>query len=248
MSRNKYTITPEYEKYRAWVERMPQEFQKTGTVICDTRNVIKLFTLADGKRFAVKRYRKPYIYQRFDYTFIRPSKTRRAYNYAQKMLGMSIDTPKPVAYIEQYSMGLFCYGYLITEYTTDNDCWILTEEPFPRLALSLAAFIADMHGKGVMHGDTNLSNFFYHADPAATYGYHISTIDINRTHFVASPTREQCLDNLVRMSHYQLAYESVIRMYALIRGWDATECLDYVRSGIALLERKEILKMKAFKK
>jgi hypothetical protein len=67
-------------------------------------------------------------------------------------------------------------------------------------------------------------------------------IDINRSHFCdGMPSDEDCLKNMVRLTHRRDLYEDLIRRYAKLRGWDADST---AHRALALLDRFENRKFK----
>lgn len=222
MSSYKFIINSKYSRLESWLHRLPEEFDHTGELIYDKRNKVRLFEV-DGKRVVVKKYRLPYFHQRIDYTFIRQSKARRAYMYGLRLAEIDIDTPEPIACIEEYHCGLFRMGYFVSAFIGGTDCRVLRERLQDNVWLvhPLAGFIADMHGKGFLHGDLNLTNILY--EKTEEGGLSFSVIDINRSRFVSNPTRIQCLSNMVRLTHVRPTMEALVREYAGIRGWNQEE-------------------------
>lgn len=220
-----------------FIHALPASFDNGGELIYDQRNKVRIFVV-DGEKLVVKRFKIPMIHQRFDYTFLRPSKAKRAYLFAMRLKELDIDTPEAIACIEEKRGGLFYYGYFISTFCADPDCRILREElqGHDDLIHSLAAFLADMHNKGFLHGDTNLSNFLYHKEGS---GYHITTIDVNRSHFINSPSKQQCMKSLMRMTHVREACISIVSEYARLRGWDAKECSEFVINELCKFEKKK---------
>ncbi|MDE6000298.1 MAG: lipopolysaccharide kinase InaA family protein [Bacteroidaceae bacterium] len=241
--RYKYIINPKYERLFRFIKEVPDKFDVGGTLIYDSRNKVRIFTV-EGMKVVVKRFRIPYFHQRFDYTFVRPSKAKRAYTYGLRLLELGICTPEPIACVEEYSFGLFRQGYLLSAFCGDKDTRIIRSEPdgHDDLIDALAHFLVDMHQKGFLHGDTNLSNFLYRKDDASPTGYHITTIDINRSCFVKKPIREACLRSLVRLTHVRAALRKIVRRYAELRNWNADEAVDFVVGKLDDFEKRQRLK------
>jgi aminoglycoside phosphotransferase (APT) family kinase protein len=86
----------------------------------------------------------------------------------------------------------------------------------------LAGFLVELHRKGILHGDLNLTNILYRP---SDNGYHFSLIDNNRSTFVAHPSQEVCLKNMVRLTHNRELLAEIITQYARIVGWDASACI-----------------------
>lgn len=247
MSNIKVTLNPAYQNVSTFVSDLHAHFEHEGVAIYDKRNKVKLFDV-DGVSYVVKRYKRPYFIQRLDYTFFRPSKAIRAYKYALKMRRMGIDTPDAVACVEVYSFGIFTVGYFVSTYCGDPDMKIIKENPDEKLVEAFAGFIVRMHENGVMHGDLNLSNILYRADSDAEKGFHFTVIDTNRSRFLESPSKQQCLHNLVRVSHDRDLNRKIIGYYARMRGWNEDGCVQTVERMLDTFERRRRIKRKIKKK
>lgn len=234
---DKVVVNPQYERMETFVRSIPVVFQSGGRLIYDKRNQVRLFDV-DGATVAVKRFRIPYLHQRIDYTFIRPSKARRAYEYAVRLVELGISTPDPIAYIETHKYGLFYQGYFVSACCDDPDTRFLRSdyEEHDDLIDAIARFIVKMHEDGFIHGDANLSNFLYHKDGD---NYHITTIDINRSHFRANPSKKACLKSLVRLTHVRPLMRKIVGRYAELRGWDVNRSVGYVEYRLTKFEHRK---------
>lgn len=214
MVSKKVTIDPTYERHRRWIESLPETFDDGGELIYDGRNRVRLYTMGDGEKIVIKRYKRPMVHQMVAYGFFCKSKMLRAYYYAQRLLQCGIDTPYPVAFVEVRHCGLLIDGFFLSAYNPDPDCRILREEEgHDLLTKALAAHLVKEHRCGFIHGDTNLSNFLYREDASEPYGFHISTIDINRSHFSDNPTEEERMKCLSRLTHVERAYNEILEAY-----------------------------------
>ena len=245
----KNIINPKYASLTQFVEELPEKFDKEGMLIYDSRNQVRVFKVNDEK-YVVKRFHRSPFHQRFDYTFRRPSKAKRAYLYALKLQEPHINTPEPIACIEGYNWGLYEQGYFVSTYCGDPDARILREEweGHDDLFNALAHFLVDMHEKGFMHGDTNLSNFLYREDKSSPAGYCITTIDINRSKFEENPSRENCIRNLMRLTHVRPALKKLVGLYAELRGWNAEWAALLAIQKLDAFEKRRELKHKLRKK
>ena len=217
----KLVIANEYQQHADFLRHLPQHFAE-GEVVYKGRNEVRRFT-HDGVVLMVKRYKKVNAVQQVVYSFFRKSKACRAYLFAQEFRKRGIDTPHEVAYVETTNaLNLFSVGYFVSLEVPGTECHLLLREvqDYPReLADAVAAHVALMHSRGVLHGDLNLSNFLCQLQSDGTYRF--SMIDTNRSHFTNGwPTDEQCLKNLVRLTHRRDLYDYLLRSYARQRGWD----------------------------
>ena len=241
----KYIINPAFESMTHWVKELPAKFDEEGILIYNARNEVRVFKV-NGEKYAAKRFHRAPFHQRFDYTFRRPSKAKRAYEYGLKLLEMGIDTPTPIACIEEYSFGLYRRGFAVFTYCNDPDARLLRDEWEQHLDLinAIAHFLVKMHEKGFLHGDTNLSNFLYREDKKDPTGYHITTIDVNRSKFVENPSKEDCIKNLMRLTHVRPLLQKMVSRYAEIRGWDVEWANNFVIQKLEAFEKRRELKHK----
>lgn len=235
------TLNPDFPELNAWPwEQLPERFDRIGQLIYNSRNQVRDIDI-DGRHVIVKRFRRPPLHQRLDYTLCRPSKAQRAYDFGLRLLALGIDTPTPIAYIETYHCGLYTDGFVVTLPCYDPDLRLLRSEPdtHPELIDSIAQYLLRMHEAGFLHGDPNLSNFLYRPDTSEATGFHITTIDINRSQFIDKPTRHQCLSNMMRLTHIRPLLQNIVISYANLRGWDAKESVKVVMTQLDRFERRK---------
>lgn len=236
------TILPEYQASYDFISMLPAIFDIGGETLYQGRNIIKRFT-HENSEWIVKHYKRLNLAQRIVYTFLKKSKAERAYLYARELLNKGINTPKGIAFIECKKNGLIKDCFFIS--TSCNDPAVFptlggSEEFDTQLANSLAAFFVQMHAKGFLHGDPNLNNILYHKDGKASFSF--SVIDTNRSVFKPSPTKQECLDNLKRITHQRTLLQYITREYALLRKWDAKESVAIVMEALDRFEKKRKIK------
>ena len=240
----KVVIAPSYYSLKEFVMHLPARFEQEGDTLYQGRNVVKRFAI-NGEDWIVKRYKRPILIQRIIYTFLRKSKAERAYLYAERLLSSGVATPDAVAYVECKHRGLISDTFFVS--TPCYDQAVITQLPkvgdFDRkLADAVALFIVKLHEAGIMHGDLNFNNILYRINDSG--GYEFTLIDTNRSRFLPSPARADCLKNLERITHNKTIMEYVARRYADIRGWDADRTAEQVLQRLDNFERRK--KMKKF--
>ena len=211
-----------------FIKSVPNLFENKGDVLHNERNVIKKFTLGD-KVLVVKRYKRPFLFQRFIYSFFRQTKAKRAFLNARTLRSRGFVTPLELGYIEIWKKGLFEDGYLITEYTEDAAIAELLvhrkEGSCKDLAKSFAKFVVNLHLNGIIHLDLNSTNVLYNKENNEFY---FSLIDINRMKVYPKNkkiSKEKCLKNLNRFTIDYDLFHYVLAEYAKYRGWNETETL-----------------------
>ena len=154
------------------------------------------------------------------------------------------DTPHEVAYIEKKRGGLFLDGYFIsTQCNYPPLSKVLWQRRFDKHAANeLAAFMVQLHEKGVLHGDLNLTNILYCTDNDGHY--HFTLIDTNRSKFKCALTRKECLENLKRLTHSKALLRYVVMQYANLRGWPPRECALEVFQFLLQFEQKRRRKLR----
>ena len=109
----KIVVNPTYEHLRKFIESVPDTFEREGRIIYSGRNLIKVMEV-DGVEINVKRYGIPALANRIVYSFFRTPKGKRAFEYPQMLLQKGVETPAPIAYIEERKCGLINYSYFIS--------------------------------------------------------------------------------------------------------------------------------------
>jgi tRNA A-37 threonylcarbamoyl transferase component Bud32 len=176
----------------------------------------------------VKRYKKPHLINRIAYTFFRPSKAKRAYEYALRLSELSINTPAPIAYIEQNSCGLINYGYFISVYEKDySDIRNLMTgaQTDDDLLQELSTYIANFHNKGVLHFDMSPGNILYKKDEN---NYRFTLIDINRMQFLPSISKIKRFKSFHSLSDNKAVLSKVAKLYAAAANLDESETVEKI--------------------
>lgn len=219
-------INPKYEHLREWLERLPEDFERLGEVIYDKRNQLRVIEAPDGTLVNAKRYCVPHAINRVVYSLgIRQPKGRRAFLYPSRLLERGIDTPEPIAYIEQRRCGLLGLSYFVsvqsplghTLYELSN----AAEGTYEDIAEAVGCFVAMMHDREVLHLDLSPGNILWDKDE---HGYHFAVVDINRMRFGKVSMQQGCA-TLCRLWGPKRLTELVARSYAQARNLDENEAV-----------------------
>ena len=241
----KIIINPKYNNLSGFIEKIPEFISNgKGRIIYNKRNKVYDLITDDGTELVVKKYKVPLLHQRFDYTFLRKSKAMRAYLYGLKLLELGINTPEPIACLQGYKNGLFHTGYFVSSPCYDEDFRVLADETHDKELINvLVDELVMEHEKGFLHGDPNLSNYLFRLEKNEVgERYIVTTIDINRSKFIANPSQKQCLKRLVRLTHIRPLLIEIIRLYAVSRKWDVDACQKYVIKHLDTMERNNRIK------
>lgn len=220
----KLILNPEFEYLRPFIEKLPHSFGQGGEILQNKRNTIKVFEV-NGLSINVKRYRVPLFINRIIYTFFRKTKASKAYFNALEVLRRGFDTPKSIAYIEQYRSGLLHWSYFIS-----LQCPFRQEMrdyyfgPLPgneTLIKAFARYTAALHESGICHEDYSPGNVLIREQEGQ---FCFSLVDINRMKFKTMSLQEGCR-NLKRMFENDALYTFLAEEYALARHFSPQECI-----------------------
>lgn len=219
------------EPLRHFVRSLPEAFEQGGRVIYRQRNEIRVFDLPDGRRFNVKRYHVPPLFQRIVYTLFRAPKARRAYDYALRLRAAGIETPSPVACLIERSGGLLCRSYFVSEQVDyDRNFYefgrggINGREDILR---AFARFTARVHKAGFLHADYSPGNILFRATAG---GADFCLVDINRMRFGPVSVRRGCA-NFARLWGGERMFRLLAETYAEARGADTAQCTAWTLSA-----------------
>lgn len=223
----KIVINQKYSSLNSFVENLPNIFNDQGEIIYKERNILKSYSI-DGYDIVVKRFKKPHLINRIAYTFFRSSKAKRSYEYALKLLELGVDTPAPIAYIEQYKCGLLTHGYLISiyekEYSIIRDLMdgIQIDDD---LLKALALYIANLHQNGVLHLDISPGNLLY---KRVGDDVQFTAVDINRMQFINDISTEMRYKNFNRLSENSEVLTKIAKYYAAATNLDEQEAIQKI--------------------
>lgn len=221
-------INPKYDNLREFISQIPQNFDSVGETIYQDRNVVKKIEAPDRTVLNVKRYRVPNGINKFVYSWgIRKPKGERAFLYPELLLEKNIQTPEPIAYLEERRGGLLGFTYFISlqcefgyKMYDIGDTW---EGSYEKLAKDFARFTADLHSKGFMHLDYSPGNILFDILPDGSHCF--SLVDINRMYFGDVDMKKGCA-NFRRLWGPKKFFTAIVSEYALIRGFDPSEAVE----------------------
>lgn len=219
-------INSKYQHLREWLGRLPEEFEQLGEVIYDSRNQLRVIQAPDGTLVNVKRYCEPNALNRVVYSLgIRKPKGLRAFTYPTRLLERGIDTPEPIAYIEQRRCGLLGLSYFVSIQSplshTMYELGDAQEGSYEDIADALGRYTATMHDREVLHLDYSPGNILWDKDEE---GYHFAVVDINRMRFGKVDIKDGCAA-LRRLWGPKRFVELIARSYARARGFDEDEAV-----------------------
>ena len=221
----------EYPQITLTVAEFEQIFAANSNEIQGGRNVLKQVDL-NGVKTVVKAFKIPNAIQGFIYKYIRTSKARRSFEYAQKLLEKGINTPKPIAYIEVYSRWQLQQSYFISELLNYDyeirDVLLNRTDDKQRLLKEFVEFTYQMHQAGILHLDYSTGNTLISKNAQS---YDFSVVDINRMRFgQVSPA--EGIKNFSRISNEEDNIKFFSEHYGQLAGLPANEAETLLRQAI----------------
>ena len=222
-------IHPDYWMYRRFIETIPTENYVREKTFCKHRNIVE-WAKWGNMDFVIKRYKRPTWANCLIYTWLRKTKARRAYEYAEELLKQGFDTARPIAYIEVKKWGIFHTGYFISElipYPLIKDIpqMNLSQEEKRLLVSDFINYTVRLHKRGITPKDYNAGNILFHK---IGQHYHFALIDINRLHIGKSPTEREAAQFFEQMGISITQTIGAIDQYATLRGFNTERCVFFI--------------------
>ena len=246
-------IHSNYKDQKEAILAFINDFEAQGEYVTKgERNVIKSFDL-NGEKINIKSFRVPKTFNSFVYKFIRPSKAKRSFEYAEKLLLNAIKTPFPIAYIEnQSAFGLKESYYISAHIDYDFDFRALIHDPL----FENRRFILEQFAEFCFQLHENNVNFLDHS-PGNTLivkrdkQYDFYLIDLNRMKF-ESMSLDKRMENLKRLWLSKLMIHIISERYAELANKELHEVQDVLlkhsQGFKRKINRKKYLKKKYLKK
>lgn len=175
-----------FENFTNFFRAMPFVYKTDlGKIIYNRRNQLREIEYG-GHTFVVKSYQIPHLINRLVYGFLRPSKARRSYEYAEMLVHQGFGSPQPVAYYTERFLGLF-FGrsYFVS---LKSECPYTYEDVMHhRIAheedvlKAIGQTTARLHNAGMIHMDYSRGNILIGFN--AEGDVKIELIDLNRIRF-----------------------------------------------------------------
>ena len=183
---NKLVIHPKFSSHSDAIEKAIFNFNSSGTtVLKGERNTIKSLKI-DGLNLNIKQFKTPSLFNAMVYKYIRKSKARRSYEYANVLIKKTILTPSPIAYFETTSwLGLKQSYYISNHVDFDLDFRVLIHDlNYPdrnEILKQFSEFTFKLHENDVNFLDHSPGNTLIIKMDAGHYNFYL--IDLNRMRF-----------------------------------------------------------------
>lgn len=246
-------VNANYQQFESQLASIEQVFDDSEVTLQAGRNHIKSANIGDEK-VVIKSFKRLGVVRGFIYRFLRKSKARRAYEYAENLLSLGFNTPFPIAYIERGSaVGVTSSFFVSSHFDHDFEIRAVLDNKVANSDQILEQFVKfsfDLHNAGVLHLDHSPGNTL--VKKAKDGGYKFALIDINRMQFRPLSTRER-LENLSRLSDEDDIVRKFASHYAALASLDEEICFQTIKNAAtkrfkALNSRKALKKKLGLKK
>lgn len=195
-----------------------QNFETKGEILKDKRNVLKRIDI-ESTSYIIKAFKSPAAINKVVYKYFRPSKAKRSYSFALKLLENDIKTPFPVAYIEYFdAVGLNRSYYISEELDYDLTYRELIHEPnYPereKILREFTAFTYKLHENNIFFKDHSPGNTLI-VKRDGNYDFYL--VDLNRMDFTELDFDSR-MKNFVRLYPTPDMIEIMSEEYAKLYG------------------------------
>lgn len=213
-------INPKYENRKDLILSLVNNFNKEGELLVKgSRNIIKTNFL-NGEKVNIKYFKRPNAVNSLVYSWFRPSKARRSFEYAEYLLDHDILTPFPIAYIEESTAtGLKESFYICRHIDYDFTFRELIHNPqfANRKAIleQFTEFTFKMHEARVNFLDHSPGNTLIVDKKDGNYDFYL--IDLNRMKF-EDMSIEARMDNFKKLWVSRTMVKIIAAKYAELSG------------------------------
>ena len=245
---SKFQIHSKFKHYKIGIQSFIDNFDTQGkTIYQGSRNELKCDVIKDIY-VNIKRFQIPNWVNQFAYRWIRSSKAKRSFTYANTLLERNVNTPDPIAYQENYSfLGLLNSYYISIQLDYDFTFRELTYQPnFPdreKIIRDFTRFTYHFQEKGIFFIDHSPGNTLIKKRNGK---YEFYLVDLNRMKFKNLSFYDQ-IKNFARLTPDREIYVIIADEFAKITNKNSIEVLDLMWEEVKIA-RKKMEKKQAFKK
>ena len=246
----KITIHPEFQNYKDDIIDCILKFEDKGDLIYGgSRNSIKTFKIK-GLNVNIKAFKKTNFIKKIIYTYFRPSKAKRSYDFGLRLLEKKILTPQPIAYIlYKDRLGLTKSYYVSEHLEFDLMFKDLVDNPnFPyhkEILRQFTKFTFRLHENGIEFKDHSPGNTLIKKINKNHYNFYL--VDLNRMRFHDKMSLEKRMYNLRRLTPKLDMVSVIADEYGKLSNENSEKLLKMIWENTSKFQRK-FHRKKRFKK
>lgn len=216
--RVKVRVNPIFNQLKSYLKSLPSTFDENGETLKNDRNEIKVIE-HDRFKLCVKSFKKVTVFNRYMYSWFRPTKAKRSFTIACKLEEYGINTPQPVGYVEVYDKWQILrkafYVSLYLDYDFDMEDVLhktinCQEKILAKFAQEMAALV---HPSGAWHNDLSKGNVLINRVDDDNWSF--SFIDLNRMVFRRRISPTKGLNNLKKLTNNPVSLALMAEHYAI---------------------------------
>jgi hypothetical protein len=215
-------FSEKYNSQRLTIQDKIENFEKGNVKLGKgDRNTIKLFKLDRDLTLNIKSFKVPNLVNQVAYKYVRKSKARRSFEYAQKLQILGFGTPDPIAYAEQPSAFLFKKSFyvsqhLVCDYTYRDLTFDFNIPNFEEILRAFTRFTFQLHENEILFLDHSPGNTLIKLNNS---DYQFFLVDLNRMEFKKLSFEER-IHNFARLTIHKNMVEIMSDEYAKCLGED----------------------------
>lgn len=209
-----------------FIEQLPENFTKSGRILHNARNQIRVYE-SDGGQINVKKFCIPPIINRILYsTGLRTPKAKTTFLNAKEIIKRGFKTPKPFGYLIERTRGLIDFSYFVSEQVSGAAPIRHYNADTQPLIDALAEYTTRLHQAGLLHKDYTAGNILYTEQDGK---FNFMLVDINRFHIQDKPVSLwRCVNNLMQPFENNDKLKLFVAAYADRRHLNKRFCIRYV--------------------
>lgn len=186
-----FVVHSKYDHLKDELLSCIKNFETSGKNVTEgERNVIKKFTV-EVLEINIKKFKNPNVFNKYIYQYMRKSKAKRSFEYADRLTNLQIKTPFPIAYFERFEGGLTESYYISEHVDYDFDFRYLIHNPTfknrEEVLRQFANFTFHLHQNGINFLDHSPGNTLIleksRDGKSESNKYEFYLIDLNRMRF-----------------------------------------------------------------
>lgn len=203
-----------YKDFELEINGLIDDFDNSGKQIKADRNELKLFQLNDTT-LNIKSFKIPNLINQIVYKFFRKSKAQRSFEFANKLLDLSVGTPNPVAYYEFTAPFLYKRSFYVSEQLESDLTYreLTRDLNYPnheQILCEFTRFTFNLHEKGIHFLDHSPGNTLIKKE-GEKYKFYL--VDLNRMKFETMSFNKR-MKNFARLTKHKSMIEIMSKEYA----------------------------------
>ncbi|WP_158729510.1 MULTISPECIES: Kdo domain containing protein [unclassified Flavobacterium] len=210
------------------------------------RNEIKFFS-GNGVNYNVKSFKKPFFFNKIIYAVFRKSKALRSFEFAEILLKKGLNTPNPIASVENYDLLGLSHSYYVSEHLYYDFLFrdLVETENYPDLTnilLQFTNFCYTLHEEGIEFLDHSPGNTLIKKSSEGKYEFFL--VDLNRMNFHKKMSFDKRIKNLSKLVTRTDMVITISREYAKLYNKSFEETFEKLVFYMTSYNKKQVRKRK----